>query len=129
MKNVFVIVFLLFISVITYNCSTDDSGSTVSLPDPDPDANPNPNKTTTYTADVKAIMDAHCIECHGSTPTQGAPMALSNYAELIDAITRQQRDVIGRMETTGRNVMPPAGRLSQEIIDIMLDWEADGRLE
>jgi hypothetical protein len=37
-----------------------------------------------------------------------------------------KRDVIGRIETTGRNVMPPEGRLPQATIDIILDWEADG---
>ncbi len=130
MKRIGILLLMFIIACISYNCSSDDGNETpIPNPDTDPVANPNPNKTTTYTADVKTIIDTQCIECHGSTPTQGAPMALSTYAEIIDAINRQGRDVVGRMDTTGRQVMPPAGRLPQETVDIMLDWRADGYKE
>ncbi len=124
MKNILTKFALLLTILISYNCGSDDSA------EPEPAPNPNPNKTTTYIADVKTIIDTQCLECHSNPPDRGAPMSLETYAEIIDAVTNQGRvDLSVRMNTTGRNVMPPSGKLSQEIVDIILDWEADGRLE
>ncbi|MEW7291556.1 c-type cytochrome [Aquimarina sp. 2304DJ70-9] len=130
MKNISILLLMVLVATISYNCSSDDSTDPITNPDPDPVANPNPNKITTYTADVKTIIDTNCLECHGSSPSQGAPMSLANYADIIDALTNQGRDDLAdRMDTTGRNVMPPSGRLPQETIDIILDWKADGYKE
>ena len=118
--------FLLFTSLLVLaSCG----GSDDSDPDagPDPDVNPNPNKITTYEADVKAIIDEHCLECHTIPLAQGAPFPMRNYDETIIGVNR---DLVLRMVSNSvNNVMPPAGRLPQEIIDVILDWEADGFLE
>ncbi|WP_062059041.1 hypothetical protein [Aquimarina longa] len=116
---------LLLITILSFSCSSGDDGAGTEDSKPNPTTNPNPNKTTTYDADVKTIIDTNCIQCHSNPPTQGAPMSLTNYQEVITAINGK-RDVVGRMETTGRNVMPPNNRLPQETIDVMLDWVADG---
>ncbi len=130
MKNINVILLTCLVLIIGYSCSSSDD-STVPITDggtPPPDVNPIPDKTTTYNADVQAIFAANCIECHGAEPTQGAPVALSTYQEIITALS--DWDVFGRVSTTSSlRVMPPNGRLPQETVDIILDWQADGLLE
>ncbi len=116
------------------NCSSsDDSGE---MPDdsgntdnPDNPTNPIPNKTTTFDGDIKVLVDQHCIQCHTEPRTQGATFPMRNYQEIVNAYRNSNRDIFGRVETTGRNVMPPAGRLSQDDVDLFLDWRADGLLE
>ncbi len=116
---------LIFIALVSFNCGSDDS--TEPEPEPNPETNPNPNKITTYNADVKTIMDAQCVRCHTDPPVEGAPFPLRTYAETIIGVNR---DLVLRMTSTSiNNVMPPSGRLPQETIDIILDWEADGFLE
>ncbi len=126
MKNMLKMCSLLMIAMLCFNCSSSDD-STAPGPDPDPDTNPNPNKTTTYNADVKVIIDAQCVRCHTDPPVEGAPFPMRTYDETIVGVNR---DLVLRMTTTSiNNVMPPSGRLPQETIDIILDWEADGFLE
>ncbi len=130
MKNINTTLLTFLVIVINYSCSSSDDTVPITDGTPPTVVNPNPNKTTTYTADVKTIIDTHCLECHGSSPSQGAPMSLVTYVNIIDALTNQGRDDLAdRMNTTGRNVMPPSGRLPQETIDIVLDWRADGYKE
>ncbi len=125
MKNILKRVALLLIALFCFNCGSDDS--TEPGPGPNPDTNPNPNKITTYNADVKTIIDTHCLECHTIPLAQGAPFPMRNYDETIIGV---DRDLVLRMVSTSiNNVMPPSGRLPQETIDIILDWEADGFLE
>ncbi|WP_103864098.1 cytochrome c [Aquimarina sp. I32.4] len=119
---------ILLFSLLCFGCSSsssDDAGNP--NPDPDPITNPNPNKTTTYTNDVKAILDDQCLQCHTIPLAQGAPFAMRTYAETINAINN--REFFLRIKSNGFNVMPPEGRLPQETIDIILDWEADGLIE
>ncbi len=123
MKRILKKLLLLFI-LTAFGCSSSDDSETT----PDPDTNPLPNKTTTYEGDIKAIVDVHCIECHSNPPTQGAPFSMETYQEVVN--TMNNRDFILRVTSTSPiNVMPPAGRLPQETIDLILDWEADGLLE
>ncbi|MCK8520793.1 hypothetical protein M0D21_04415 [Aquimarina sp. D1M17] len=125
MKDLQKICWIFMIALFCIGCSSSDDGG--GEPDPDPDQNPNPNKTTTYEADVKAIVDRECIECHTIPLAQGAPFPMRNYQEVLTAV---DRDMILRVTSNSiNNVMPPAGRLPQETIDIILDWEADGFLE
>ncbi len=128
MKKILKQCLLLLATVLCFNCSSSDD-STDPNPDPDPQANPIPNKTTTYNADIKAIVDAQCIQCHTIPLDEGAPFPMRNYQEVIDAIN-DDWDVFGRVSTTNQfNVMPPDGRLPQASVDLFLDWEADGLLE
>ncbi len=125
MKNV-IHKYILFTACVLFlaGCSSNDDGAD---PDPDPDVNPNPDKITTYEADVKTIIDQQCLRCHTIPLTEGAPFPMRNYDEVIVGVNR---DLVLRMVSTSiNNVMPPSGRLPQETIDIILDWEADGFLE
>ncbi len=121
MKNTTILFLWILPLVVTLGCSSDDGA------EPNPDTNPNPNKTTTYTADVKTIIDTHCIECHTIPLAQGAIFPMRNYAETINGL---DRDLVLRITSPNiSNIMPPSGRLPQETIDIILDWVADGELE
>ncbi len=130
-KSAFIV--LLFFTLLS--CS-EDSDDTNAMDDTEQDndngndadsgdSNPNPDKITTYVADVKDIVDMHCISCHNDPPTNAAPFAMRTYAETIVAVNR---NMVGRMQSSN-SPMPPDGILSQDIIDIILDWEADGFLE
>ncbi|MDY8138877.1 hypothetical protein [Aquimarina sp. 2201CG5-10] len=124
-KKIAVIITLLIISYTLFSCGgSDDAQEPEIVIDPDPI----PGKTSTYEADVKSIMEAHCTECHSNPPTQGAPMSLETYQEVVNSVNN--RDLFARMATTNSfNVMPESGRLPQATIDIVEDWIADGLIE
>lgn len=92
------------------------------------DVTPLPN-TVTYVDDVKSIIDNNCISCHNNPPTNGAPMSLLLFENVKDAV--QNRNLIGRITGEGPgNLMPFGGpKLPQNIIDIIIQWKADGLLE
>ncbi|WP_395062000.1 hypothetical protein [Flavobacterium sp.] len=83
-----------------------------------------------YNQNVKSIIDANCISCHGAVPTNGAPMSLVTYNQvknamlnngLLDRISRQNGEI---------GVMPlGAPRLPQNSIDIVSQWSTDGLQE
>lgn len=129
MKKYLLFVLTIILVIAMYSCSSSDSDDLENVDPPKGTENPIPSKKTTYNGDIKAIFASRCLQCHNNPPTEGAPMALSTYAEIITAV-HNGRDVIGRVNTTStRSVMPPTGRLPQETVTIILDWEADGFLE
>ncbi|WP_378188347.1 hypothetical protein ACE939_07695 [Aquimarina sp. W85] len=129
MKNIVFYLNIFFITITISSCSSSDSDDVESVDPPTNSENPIPSKKTTYAGDIKAIFESKCLQCHNNPPTQGAPMALSTYPEVMAAINNG-RNVIGRINTTStRSVMPPSGRLPQETVTIVLDWESDGFLE
>ena len=139
MKKILKNFFLIIVACAFIGCSSNDDSNSDSTDDEmsqddddgtdddqgGTDENPNPDKITTYTADVKTIFDDHCISCHANPPTNGAPFSLMTYDDALDGI---DRDLIARMQSSF-DPMPPSGVLSDEIINVILDWEADGLLE
>ena len=84
-------------------------------------------ENVSYAANVKSIIDNNCISCHGTIPSNGAPMPLTTYQNVKDAVTtRGLIDRISRGESeTGH--MPLGGpRLPQNLIDIIIQWESEG---
>src|SRR4051812_2796180 len=80
----------------------------------------------TYTANVKSIIDQNCIGCHASG---GSLLPLTTYTEVRDAVSNNGLlDRIQRQNGTP-GVMPRAGRMSQDKINIILQWNTDGLLE
>lgn len=82
----------------------------------------------TYTANVKAIIDANCISCHN--PTGIMPSTpLTTYAEVKSAV--QNAGLLDRIQLQNSEVgvMPQSGRMPQSTIDIILQWNTDGLLE
>jgi mono/diheme cytochrome c family protein len=80
----------------------------------------------TYTANVKPIVDQNCIACHASG---GSLISLETYADVKDALLNT--DLLDRIQrqngTPGQ--MPKAGRMPQDKINTILQWNTDGLLE
>ncbi len=101
------IVLMLF-TFIMFSCSSDDSN-------PDPDLDPD----VTYAKSIKSIIDGSCLDCHGSSVANGAPMSLTTFDEVKEAV--QNRGLIGRVENGS---MPPAGTdLTAAQVALIKAWE------
>ncbi len=86
-----------------------------------------PLENVSYSANVKTIIDNNCIVCHGTIPVYGAPMSLTTYDNVKDAVlNRGMIDRISREEyETG--LMPLGGpRLPQNLIDRIMQWQNQG---
>jgi len=119
MKNKYT--FYLIILVISYNCSNvseEDLIDTTPLPE-----------TVTYQANVKSIIDNNCIVCHSNPPVNDAPISLTTFNEVKNAI--ENNGLISRVSSNDLGFLMPFGgpRLPQNLIDIIVEWEADGLLE
>jgi hypothetical protein len=82
-----------------------------------------------YEDNIKIIIDSNCIGCHSNPPVNGAPMSLTTYSNVVEAI--ENRNLIGRISTNDLgSVMPSGGpRLPQNLIDLVILWEQDGLIE
>ncbi|EDP71027.1 hypothetical protein FBALC1_01047 [Flavobacteriales bacterium ALC-1] len=82
-----------------------------------------------YEDNIKTIIDNNCIGCHNNPPVNGAPMSLTTYDGVKEAI--ENRNLIGRISTNDlASVMPFGGpRLPQNLIDLVVQWEQEGLLE
>lgn len=83
--------------------------------------------SVTYTNFIKSIMDNNCVSCHGNTPSGGAPMSLTTYQNVKDAVlNRGLIDRISRVQGTA-GMMPLGGtRLPQSSINQIMDWKNTG---
>ncbi|SFB22943.1 hypothetical protein SAMN05660845_2158 [Flavobacterium swingsii] len=116
---------LLFIiaAFATLSSCSNDSTSDITMPVP-----PANNSTTIkYSTDIAPIISANCLGCHSSPPVNGAPMQLTTYNDVKNAIlTRGLIDRISRAQGTP-GMMPNGGtRLPQETIDRIIKWQTDG---
>ena len=112
---------LAFFSLLLNSCTNDSLSDLTAVDD---------IESATYTQNVKSIIDNNCIVCHGSTPTNGAPMSLTTYTFVKQAvINRGLLDRISRAEGTS-GAMPFGGpRLSQTNINVIIKWNTDGLQE
>ncbi|MFI0428044.1 hypothetical protein [Mariniflexile sp. HMF6888] len=117
------LIYLPVISLLMVNCSSD---STDDL-SPNPDPNPDPT-TVTYNDHIKSIITNNCTSCHGSTPTNGAPMSLTTYSQVKSAV--ETRGLITRINSTS-NPMPPSPNspLSNADKNLIQQWKDGGFLE
>lgn len=79
-------------------------------------------RTVTYDADVKSIMTNNCITCHAG-PAPSAGLDLSNYQNT--RFSSEQGSLVPRMNDAA-NPMPPNGKLSPQILQLIDKWVADG---
>lgn len=81
----------------------------------------------TYTNTTKSIFDNNCIPCHATVPINGAPMPLTTYEFVKNAVqTRPLLDRISR-EQGAPGMMPNGGtRLPQATIDKVFEWAQNG---
>ncbi|RMA64639.1 c-type cytochrome [Ulvibacter antarcticus] len=88
-----------------------------------------PPLVVTY-QDVAFVFENICSACHSNPPQNGAPMSLTNFALVKNAVeTRGLLDRISRNE--GESGLMPLGgpRLPQQDIDLIVQWNSDGLLE
>ncbi len=81
----------------------------------------------TYSNTVKSIIDNNCIMCHAATPVNGAPMSLTTYADVRNAVLN--RGLIERISRAqgAPGMMPNGGtRLPQATIDKISSWAETG---
>lgn len=90
----------------------------------------NSNAPVTYTTQVKNIIQTNCLSCHTSPPINGAPMQLTTYNDVKNAIlTRGLLDRISRPQGAP-GMMPNGGtRLPQTTIDKLYAWQNGGFIE
>ena len=86
--------------------------------------------TVRYTTQVKNIIDSNCLFCHQNPPINGAPMRLTTYEDVKNAIlTRGLLDRISRPQGAP-GMMPNGGtRLPQPLIDQIVTWQNQGFAE
>lgn len=110
---------LLILSFISCtNNSTDDL------------INSQPIDVVTYNTAIKSIIDNNCIQCHGTTPTNGAPTSLTTYENVRESVLNGGLiDRISRAEGTS-GAMPLGGpKLPQFSIDLVMQWRNEGLAE
>lgn len=102
------IILLIFTSCSSNSADDDDMGP--------------PTDPVTYSGTVKGIIDGKCLGCHTNPPKNNAPMALTTYDNVKDAVSN--RGLIGRVEDGS---MPPVGDdLTSAQIKSIKDWQAGG---
>ncbi|MCF6132887.1 hypothetical protein [Flavobacterium wongokense] len=81
----------------------------------------------TYTNTVKGVVENNCLFCHTSPPQNGAPMQLTTYTDVKNAVmTRGLLDRISRAQGSA-GMMPNGGtRLPQATIDKIFQWAQNG---
>ena len=120
-KNTFLISILLLGTVLVSSCSNDSSDDLSGNIDLD---------EVTYTNTVKSIIDNNCIMCHAATPINGAPMSLTTYENVKQAVLN--RGLLDRISRTqgAPGMMPNGGtRLPQALIDKVQAWANNGLIE
>ena len=87
--------------------------------------------------DVKTIIEARCLRCHGETLENGAPFSLSRYQDLVDPaagdedgepIYQRMQGAIeaGFMPATFIKLEPPVLPLEEGEKAKLLDWLSAG---
>jgi uncharacterized membrane protein len=102
-------------------CSSSDNSEGV----PTEDSNNGGNNAMdlTYTSDIRPIIQANCLSCHGNPPTNNAPMSLTNYTLVKSAV--ETRGLVGRINSSV-NPMPPNGRMPSATRQMITDWVNQG---
>lgn len=101
----------LFVMFFLLSCSSNSD---------DDDLIENPPAAITYSNSISAIMSGNCTGCHGSTPSNGAPMSLTSFANVKSAV--ETRGLIGLIEN---GTMPPNGNLSAAEIQNIKTWQTN----
>ncbi|WP_299523525.1 cytochrome c [uncultured Lutibacter sp.] len=103
----------LFMMLFIASCSSNSDDDDIIVD--------NPTSTITYTNTINSIISGNCLGCHGTTPSNGAPMSLSTYNNVKDAVTG--RNLIARVEN---GTMPPNGNLTATQIQNLKTWQTNG---
>lgn len=120
--------FILSIIAATFTISCEkDSPNDITVID----ENAVDPKTTIITYEgegqVKSIIDANCLGCHGPSPSAG--FSLTNYDEVKKYMDKGS--LLNRINKKSgeQGVMPPSGPLSSTKIETIQKWKDDGLTE
>jgi uncharacterized membrane protein len=85
---------------------------------------------TTYSKNVKSIIDNNCVVCHAAVPKNGAPMPLVTYDQVKEAVLNRGLTTRISLQNGNGLLMPSGGpRMPQATIDIILKWQKEGLIE
>jgi hypothetical protein len=77
--------------------------------------------TPTYTKNVGPIINSNCVNCHNNGNQYPD---LTTYAEVKDACLNGS--VLCRIDASCGNIMPQAGKMPQNTIDLIKRWATQG---
>jgi cytochrome c5 len=97
--------------------SSDDSEDIMEMDDM------NNSGAVTYEANIRQIVQSNCLTCHTNPPVNGAPMSLTTYNDVRNAV--DQRGLLGRINSVA-NPMPPTGLMGQSLRQEFQDWADQG---
>ena len=84
----------------------------------------NASTKVTYYGDAKAILDQMCISCHNATKHEEG-VDLSTYATAKNNINK----ILESIQESGDDIMPPSGKMADNLIQTLKNWKTDGLLE
>jgi hypothetical protein len=94
--------------------------------EPAPPFTCNPSSPTTYTADVKPIMDASCVSgCHEYGGSYSS-VPLTSYADVKSAAENKNLLKVINHESAYSAMPKNQAKLSQEILDKIACWANNG---
>lgn len=119
MKIYFKSIALLFV-IIFYSCSTNSEDDLI--------VKEVIVEEVKYTENIKPIIDNNCIGCHGNI-NPNAGLTLTNYNQVKQAVLNN--GLIDRISKPSGDpqLMPTSGRMPQQTIDLVTQWNSDGLLE
>lgn len=120
------ITYILGLSLITlFGCANDSEEDLIEILPPLA-----LDQSITYDANIKVIIGNNCLNCHNSTPANGANTSLDTFTGAVNGINNNNLfERISRQPGEG-GAMPNGGpRLPQNLIDLVEQWRNDGLLE
>ena len=102
------------------------------------DATPTPQSGISFSADVMPVIESQCLICHKGSSAMGGWDA-SSYDSFINSGASGPAVIPGDVENsllaqkilgthTSGTIMPPGGKMSDDLIQIILDWIKAGAL-
>lgn len=122
-KIIFILSFSLFISSCTNHVEEEETiiieneNPTDPVDPNDPDPEPDPNPVTSFSTDVKPIIDNNCVSCHGGSRFPD----VRTYENIKANATRIKNEIVNRR-------MPQGGSLTNAEIEIIRSWVDGGAL-
>lgn len=111
----------------TTSGSTDTSGDTTNTDTTGTDTSGTGGTTdtkVTYYGDAKPILDQMCIECHNASVHREG-VDVSTYTTAKSNINK----ILSSIQGSGEDIMPPSGKMADNLIQILKTWKSDGLLE
>ena len=78
----------------------------------------------TYAKDIQPIITTNCTACHGSG---GKSPVLTTYTQVKNATSGGK--LLCTIQAQGCKTMPPAGKMPQATINLILLWKTQGYLQ